>query len=224
MTDKTSASQPNKKLKLYVGVASLIALSVFMPASILVDFPEIAGPVISYDHLSGEETEPFLKLGIRPMDMEPSSQIKKKYVDAVKRWPDVRSCLVRSERSKETPDLRKINWWWIRTETAIEVCMFRIFTSLGTPEKAKAWFEAQGLHEVEIRQNNGRVVKDQFLVDQKSISVTAGNLPKHTGEVYVSTSIVTALLIRNFLQGESFGVKWIVDGPLIGTWYDQTTL
>ena len=67
-----------------------------------VELPEFTDPPIAYDHLSSEKTEPYLVRGKSP---ETGVDIR-----AARRWPDVRSCLMRSEHKAEKPDLRKMNW------------------------------------------------------------------------------------------------------------------
>lgn len=97
---------------------------------------------IVYDHLATQETDPFLfTRGSRNRDAETRQ---------VKRFHSVTDCLIASERRAEKPDLRKINWQKMTDYSVLEVCMFRIFASYGSPEKAKLWFEAQGLEDVII--------------------------------------------------------------------------
>ncbi len=90
----------------------------------------------SFVALANEQTHPFM-YGQRPL--------KRDWLAAIPRWPDVRDCLVRSERKKSEPDLRLINWDAFWTTADAEICLWRIFSSLGTPERAARWFEFHGL-------------------------------------------------------------------------------
>ena len=90
------------------------------------------------------------------------------YSNAITKFPNVRSCLVASEKDKENPDLRLINWdgffnWeWTRNvkgswfnifsanqsaQTDANVCLWRIYTSLGTDERIERWKKFHGFPE-----------------------------------------------------------------------------
>ena len=206
MTDNKSTPQPKKKLKLYVGVAVLIALVTYFQMIVWADIPEITGPAIQYDHLSSEETEPYLVSGKAPR--------KRGDIRAAEKWPDVRSCLVRSERNKDTPDLRKINWRKMRMDTDIEVCMFRIFTSLGTPEKAKLWYVEQGLLRVKIENYQAS--------NQEITRVKAYNSPRADRRIYIPAVGIQALILMMFTHSESFRAIWGGAGQLISTVHEKT--
>ena len=54
--------------------------------------PEVSGPPIEYDHLSNEEIEPYGSRGMPPQRPEEKR--------AVRRFSDVRDCLVKEEQDK----------------------------------------------------------------------------------------------------------------------------
>ena len=87
-------------LKLFI--CSIATAVTFSTSASLADIPVITGTPIPYDHLSNEETEPYIVLGKAP---ELRADIR-----ATKKWPDVQSCLIKTEMNKEAPDLRLINW------------------------------------------------------------------------------------------------------------------
>ncbi|MEO1159995.1 MAG: hypothetical protein AAFW74_05965, partial [Pseudomonadota bacterium] len=64
---------------------------------------------------------------------------------SVWRFPDTRSCLKSSESAKQQPDLLKFNWSSIWLPGDLEVCVFRIASSLGSIAATRAWFQHQGL-------------------------------------------------------------------------------
>ena len=208
MTDNKSAPQPKKKLKLYVGVAALISIAAYFQMTMGADIPEITGQPIPYNHLSSEKTEPYLDKGEAP--------VNKADIRAAKKWPDVRSCLVRSERNKDIPDLRKINWRKMRMDTDIEVCMFRIFASLGTPEKAKLWFEAQGFN-LYVANLNNQYVKTW-------VSVQANYKSAKLEGSFVPSSGIGSILYGLFSYSENFSGGWDKNGKLISTWHRFTTI
>lgn len=96
--------------------------------------PEICP--IPYVRLAKQETEPFLFLGKVVDEDHPRSG---DYKRALRRFPDVRSCLVEKEREKPKPDLRQIDWDKIRNIKDIDVCVFRIASSIEDIENIKLW-------------------------------------------------------------------------------------
>jgi hypothetical protein len=155
----------------------------------------------------------------------------KRYSSALRKFKDVRDCLISSEAKKVMPDLRLINWGEMRSKANIEVCMYRIFASLGSPEKAKLWFEAQGLKNARIRNRiaskkvNGKIISaNGGHVGDLQITVSASNHPKKSGRRYVSlrkTSVIS--LSRYLIYAESFGVTWSNGGTTLGTGYSTAT-
>lgn len=93
---------------------------------------------IPFDHLSNQETEPFLTNG---KVMDESLRQWRTYGDAISEFPDVRSCLLASEQQKEMPNLLLIDWAKTKVHPGGTVCMFRIGSSLGHPELFRKWFE-----------------------------------------------------------------------------------
>ena len=63
---------------------------------------------------------------------------------SVWRFPDTRSCLDPSESAKQEPNLLKFDWSSIWLPADLEVCVFRIASSLGSVAAARAWFQHQG--------------------------------------------------------------------------------
>ncbi len=91
---------------------------------------------IPYVRLSKQETEPFLFLGKVVDEDHPRYG---DYRAALSRFPDVRSCLTEEEREKPQPDLRQVEWGGIRDTRDIDVCVFRIATSVKAIDIIKEW-------------------------------------------------------------------------------------
>jgi hypothetical protein len=96
---------------------------------------------IPYVRLAKQETVPFLFLGKTVDEDHPRYG---DYRRALRRFPDVRSCLIEREREKPQPDLRRIDWDAIQDIQEIEVCIYRIVTSIGDIEIAKLWLRYHG--------------------------------------------------------------------------------
>jgi len=170
------------------------------------DLPEITGPAIPYNHLSSEETEPYMVRGKTPD--------RKADIRAAKKWPDARSCLIRSELKQKYPDLRKINWRKMRMDTDIEVCMFRIFNSLGTPELNKHWFMKQGLSPDIVNVHNEYV--------QTWVSVQGTRKSPKLGGSLVPPKGIRSLVLGSISWSESFSASWDKTGKLISVSHSFT--
>jgi hypothetical protein len=94
-----------------------------------------------YVRLAKQEAEPFLFQGkVVDVDHPWYSDYKK----ALRRFPDVRSCLTTDEREKPQPDLRLIDWGTIGSIREIDVCVFRIASSIEDIETIQFWLRHHG--------------------------------------------------------------------------------
>lgn len=91
--------------------------------------------IISYNRLSNEKFHPYAKSELGHPNNDYDLEIVK--------WPDVNSCLILSEALKTEPDLRLVNWDSFKTHRDAEVCLWRIFDSLGAAEKIVKWLDFQ---------------------------------------------------------------------------------
>lgn len=96
---------------------------------------------IPYIRLSNQETDPFLFHG-RLMDN--SHPRWSQYRSALRKFSDVRDCLIREEQEKAEPNLLLIDWAKVGTGRGAEVCIFRIFDSFEMPEQGQRWLEIHG--------------------------------------------------------------------------------
>lgn len=96
---------------------------------------------IPYVRLAKQETEPFLFLGKVVNENHPRHE---DYDRALRRFPDVRSCLTEDERNKPQPDLREIDWDEMRNVRDVDVCVFRIASSIQDVDRIKNWLRHQG--------------------------------------------------------------------------------
>lgn len=187
----------------FLPIAVLAGLSWFEAAK-----AEITAPPILYDHLSDEESEPYVIFGNPPTAVED--------IRAAKRWPSAVSCLASSEKTKGIPELQNFDWPRMRNKADIEVCMFRIFSSYETPVKASIWFEQQGLQDVRQRNYEGR--------SQRLIRVISFNRPDRSGKVFVPSAGIRSFLKKFLVYGETFAVIWAEDGTIYATQYEASSL
>lgn len=152
--------------------------------------------------------DPYLSSGEPP--------VRPKDIAAAQRFADVRSCLVPSEQDADMPDLRKIDWARIRTREQASVCLFRIFSSLETPERAVTWLAAQGLR------TEGP--KPGAFNRAPIVTVHGYNSPQRDRRVYVGSSPINDWIIMLTCYNTSFSAFWDEDGRLRGTGYIKNYL
>jgi hypothetical protein len=119
--------------------------------------PEICP--ISYVRLSKQETEPFL-FGGKVMDE--SQPRYKEYKKALRRFPDVRSCLIEGERDRPRPDLRQIDWGGIENIQEIDICVFRIASSIEDIDIIKYWLKIQEFIAANLSRSHSKNYKTSY--------------------------------------------------------------
>ena len=171
---------------------------------------------IPYEYLSSEQTDPYLVSGQPPTIWAD--------VRAAKRWPNVRSCLERGERNAEKPNLVKIDWNRMRRAEDIEVCMFRIFSSIRTETGLVHWFESQ---DITWSWFNVRDFKTLLPGGRNRVilrRVEASTRPSDSNRFLVKDSIMPKLFLRWIVRSEKFFVTWSEDGRVFDTEYGQSNL
>lgn len=107
---------------------------------------ESASNPVPVKRLSGESSDPFLFQG---RTVSGDAQLYGRYRRSINRFPDLTSCLYESEPHANSPDVRLFAWQKIHSVEDAEVCMFRVFSSIGDPHKAKEWLIGQGFADAE---------------------------------------------------------------------------
>ena len=114
-------------LPLVLGLSSLVLTGCFMPVVNNKDANRAkALPRIPYVQLTTEKTHPV-------------SYHSPERVNAIKTFATTRDCLIESEQLADDPDLRLIDWKNIRSRPALEVCLWRIFSSLEDFQSILKW-------------------------------------------------------------------------------------
>jgi len=88
-------------------------------------------PLISYHALTTEESHPYA--GGHEDFMTPER------IAAMSKYSTTRDCLIKSEKVKDNPDLRLINWKRVKTLEELDICLWRIFSSLDDFESIVEW-------------------------------------------------------------------------------------
>lgn len=204
----------SKKL-IILAVAALTAIGVlflqFRPPNV----SEISGEFIPYDHLANQETDPFLFLGQVVDEEHPQWS---RYKRVLKKYPDVRDCLLKSEQQKERPNLSLIDWGRVGTSHAAEVCVFRIARSLSDVERLLSWLD---MHRFS-HQGINRYASDTFtprFETQPIYNLTA----RWSIEEYrkINPSLIYSItgfhLIQDFRLVISFDQEGLVSGVTVNT-------
>ena len=157
---------------------------------------------VQYRTLSNEKDIPFLKFGKPPK--------KNAYKLAIKRWPDVRSCLIDSERTKKKPDIRKLDWTQLRNKEDGEVCIFRIFSSIGSLEGARNWVKSQGYRVEGIKSANF-----MKFVRERGNGKFFNSVIKIEKTVKEKQNVIRLAIIGKIYYSQSVGSVWLDDGKLI---------
>ncbi len=110
---------------------------------------------IDYDRLANQKTDPFMFLGKAVHAKHPKW---KNFRRSLRRYPDVRDCLIKDERTAETPNLLHFDWQRVGTGNNAAVCVFRIAASLGSVERTQAWLSYQGFRFGKF----GRMVSESY--------------------------------------------------------------
>ncbi len=94
--------------------------------------------VLSRERVETSDANPFRFAG---RVVTPTSRAWPRYEDALARYQTTESCLIEDARGGETLNLLAYDWRGIRGRYAHDVCLFRIWTALESPERVIAWME-----------------------------------------------------------------------------------
>jgi hypothetical protein len=68
----------------------------------------------------------------------------KAHLKATKKFPTTESCITKSAQDNKSVNLTQVAWSKIRSLPELDVCLYRIASSLGSETKIVAWFEMVG--------------------------------------------------------------------------------
>lgn len=82
--------------------------------------------------------------GLETVVPEPGRIGGQRVDDMLRRVSDQRACLEAEAPGEQGCDLTQVRRSALRTDLALEVCLFRLADALRDPDRAMVWFEAQG--------------------------------------------------------------------------------
>lgn len=221
-------SRPKKRNMLLVLLSLLILYVIgeytvprfpFGPYSLYGDLTEQElAEKIPYQSLTDESSYPFL-----------SVNFKRNHEDAIRRFTTVRDCLVISEAQKDVPDLRLIDWDAISDLEEADVCVWRIFSSLGSPDLALEWLKfhnAQNARKNHLAGNYPNIteISDNYKNDD-SYTIVAGNWEMSRAGIRFPTKGWHALRAERFRRGNGVNAIWAENSDLLSVnWEWQPVL
>lgn len=171
--------------------------------------PEPGRFLIPRDQLATQESDPFMLAG-RLMD---ESQPRwRAFEGTLAAFPDTSSCLLSEERGKDVQNLLAFDWKAMRTLTEIDICVWRIATTLDDIGLMRHWLAAQGFSgsyntqscDNAVRATNARDSHDFCGIDG---AMSIEDLDARTS-VYTSMSFLTRWFWRGVSRKASLTVRY----------------
>jgi hypothetical protein len=155
-----------------------------------------------------QESQPFRFLG-KTMDRDHPRW--RNYARPIARYPGPRECLLPEQAQLDVPSLLEFDWQRPRRLSDLDVCLFRVFAALGSPEEVRAWLRHFGFQVSAFRDlgRSSRIPADQ--------NPTKGFGAQADRETYRSLrpSMLAALIGFDTTRGFSIEVCYNVDLQLI---------
>ena len=104
---------------------------------------------IAFEKVSNQVEEPFL-FGGRIMDS--SHPQYGKYRNAIRKYPDVLTCIDKKKNGNAEPNLLDFDWKNVGRQAETEVCLFRVMTSLQLDSSVQDWLRYYGFQVGELYQ------------------------------------------------------------------------
>lgn len=164
---------------------------------------DLSGPPIPYDRLANEATDPHYLSNRR--------RVHEDWLAAIARYPDVRDCLEPDERTAKRPDLRRFDWAGLRGRKDLDICLYRVFSSLGTRERSTIWLESQGFRTSEFAVGGGIVVNGRYSPRDDHVLLPGG-------------TVLARWVTAHIIYGEVASVRWAEDGRLLRAGFMSNSL
>ena len=104
-------------------------------------------PVVdNKDAERARQSAPIPYKQLTPISALPITFQSPEYSEAIKSYPTTRDCLIESEKLSHTPDLRLIDWTRIHQRAHLDVCLWRIFSSLDDFQSIIKWMDFHHLY------------------------------------------------------------------------------
>lgn len=168
---------------------------------------DLTGPPIPYHHLATEATDPH------PMSGKP--RVSEDWLRAISDVPDVRDCLEPDQQALKRPDLRRFDWLRVRGRER-DICLFRVFSSLGTPERATAWIRSQGFEPHEP--------VPYAWGDKASVVVGGGYSPRDDDVLLPGGPVLGRWITAHIVYAETISASWSADGALLIASFSSNSL
>lgn len=132
-----------------------------------------------------QEESPFLWFGKPLSDPKVHDRVRTKYGQIAERYPSAASCLENNAVPSEIMDAR-MNWEAIGTREEAEVCLFRLFSRMGSLDRILMWFDISGFDRLFLYVGGG-------VFDERYIYVSGRYDTKEHGLLYGAGFLNSAL-------------------------------
>ena len=171
------------------------------------------GPYSLYGDMTEAEKAaplPYSRLADSDLSLEYKPEFRPD-PNALSAFPGVRDCLIRQQRDSDKPDLRLIDWNRIQTEDQAEICLWWIFLSLETPERAEAWMSFHGLplYEPDFVEKTFNSKGEYVAVNQDDVGARlSAHVKAWDGDEFRFPNRGFGRLFRPFWSARFFMIEW----------------
>jgi len=99
-------------------------------------------PVVDNNDVErARRTSPLTYKNFTPVTSYPKTFETPEHREAIKNYSTIRDCLIESEALSDFPDLRLVDWSRIHKKAELDLCLWRIFSSLDDFESIIQWMD-----------------------------------------------------------------------------------
>jgi hypothetical protein len=161
---------------------------------------DISAFLIPRDQLATQDSDPFMLAG-RVMDETRPRWAE--FEDTLAAFPDTSSCLLPEERGKDVQNFLAFDWKAMRYLTEIDVCVWRIATTLDDIDLMRDWLALQGFSGSYNTQSCDNAVRTPITTERSSFCGIGGVMSIEDFDSKTSAYKNMSFLTRWFWRGIS---------------------
>lgn len=206
MTTEARGRQSWPALRL-LHLLALLAVAICGPG--VFERGEAQGRAVSAaDNWPDQSTQPVRFLGKVVTREHP---LWRRYAKPIARYPGPRDCLLPGQSERPHPDLRAFDWQGPRRLSDLDVCLFRVFAALRSPDEVSVWLQHFGF-QVAIFRDLGRL--SEVPTDQNPIEGIGAQADQETYRS-LRPSVLATLIGLDTVRSFSIDVAYDDDLQLV---------
>jgi hypothetical protein len=150
--------------------------------------------------LSTQDSDPFMLAGRVMDERQPRWD---EFEDTLAAFPDTSSCLLPDERDKDVQNLLAFDWKAMRYLTEIDICVWRIATTLDDIDLMRDWLALQGFSGSYNTQSCDNTVRTPYAKDSDEFCGVYGVMSVEDFDSKTSSYDNMSFLTRWFWRGIS---------------------